>query len=264
LFTLIDFRGATSHFADPDFDGEPVQIYEPGERDPVAPPDNLPPPGNDGKTLPEKPGADETIVDGPPDITLPPPFGKVRKVYVDGVDVRIIAERVEYLDDNGKLITETLRDFTKKALKKRFTSLSDFLKRWKGAERKQAILEELEAEGLPLGPIGEELGKDLDPFDLICHVAFDKKPLTRRERAENVKKRDMFTKYGPQARAVLDALLTKYADEGVLNLDDANVLKISPFNAMGSVVQLIKAFGDLHGFERAVHELQSVLYQEVA
>ena len=123
--------------------------------------------------------------------------------------LRIIAERVEYLDENGKLVTESLRDFTKKALKKRFASLDDFLKRWKAAERKQAIIEELEAEGLPLDPIAEELGKDLDPFDLICHVAFDRKPLTRRERAENVKKRDVFTKYGPQARAVLDALLAK-------------------------------------------------------
>jgi len=171
---------------------------------------------------------------------------------------------VEYLDENGKLVTESLRDFTKKALKKHFASLNDFLKRWKAAERKQAIFEELEAEGLPLDPIAEELGKDLDPFDLICHVAFDKKPLTRRERAENVKKRDVFTKYGPQARAVLDALLAKYADEGVLNLDDANVLRIPPFSEMGSVVQLVCAFGGKEGFDQAIHELQSALYQETA
>ncbi len=264
-FTLIDFRGATSHFADPDFDGEPVQIYEPGDGDPIAPPDDMPSTNEDGETLPDKPGADETIVDGaPPDISIPSGEQRQKKIYVDGVGATIIAERVEYLDENGKLVTESLRDFTKAALKKRFASLDDFLKRWKAAERKQAIVEELEAEGLPLDPIAEELGKDLDPFDLICHVAFDKKPLTRRERAENVKKRDVFTKYGPQARAVLDALLAKYADEGVLNLDDANVLKIAPFSAMGSVVQLIKAFGDRQGFERAVHELQSALYQEVA
>ena len=212
----------------------------------------------------EKPGADETIVDGPPDIGLPLSGGKIRKIYVDGVDVRIIAERVEYLDENGKLVTESLRDFTKAALKKRFVSLDDFLKRWKAAERKQAIVEELEAEGLPLYAIADELDKNLDPFDLICHVAFDKKPLTRRERAENVKKRDVFTKYGPQARAVLDALLAKYADEGVLNLDDANVLKIAPFTGMGTPMQLIKAFGGRQGFEQAVHELQSALYQEAA
>ncbi len=258
-FTLIDIRGATSHFADPEFDGDPVQIYEPGDGDPITPPDDAPPTGED---TPPTPGADETVVDQP---GLPfPPGDPVRKIYVDGVGARILAERVEYLDENGKLVTESLRDFTKTALKKRFASLDDFLKRWKSAERKQAIIEELEAEGLALDAITDELGKNLDPFDLICHVAFDKKPLTRRERAENVKERDVFTKYGPQARAVLDALLEKYRDEGVLNLDDANVLKIAPFSAMGSVVQLIKAFGGKEGFEKAVHELQDAIYQEAA
>lgn len=263
-FTLIDFRGATSHFADPDFDGEPVQIYEPGSADPVAPPDDVPPIGEDGETLPESPGDGETIIDGAPEWDPTGRGEKASKVYVDGIEVRVLAERIEYLDENGKLITESLKDFTKAALKKRFTSLDDFLKRWKAAERKQAIIEELEAEGLPLAPIAEELGRDLDPFDLICHVAFDKKPLTRRERAANVKKRDIFTRYSGQARAVLDALLAKYADEGVLNLDDANVLKVEPFTGMGTVVQLIKAFGDRQGFERAVHELQCALYQETA
>jgi type I restriction enzyme R subunit len=259
-FTLIDFRGATSHFADPDFDGDPVQIYEPGQGDPITPPDNAPPPGED--TIPPTPGNDETVVDQP---GFPlPPGEQVRKIYVDGVGARIVAERVEYLDANGKLVTESLRDFTKTALRKRFASLDDFLKRWKSAERKQAVIEELEAEGLDLDAITDELGKSLDPFDLICHVAFDKKPLTRRERADNVKKRDVFTTYGPQARAVLDALLEKYRDEGVLNLDDANVLKIAPFSAMGSVVQLINAFGGKEGFKKAVHELQDALYQETA
>jgi type I restriction enzyme, R subunit len=264
-FTLIDFRGATSHFADPDFDGEPVQIYEPGDGDSMTPPDDAPPVSDDDEPIPPTPEEAETIVDGlPPDIAILPGKEKRKKVYVDGVGATIIAERVEYLDENGKLVTETLRDFTKKALKKRFASLDDFLKRWKAAKRKQAIVEELEAEGLPLDPIAEDLGKDLDPFDLICHIAFDKKPLTRRERAENVKKRDVFTKYGPQARAVLDGLLAKYADDGVLNLDDANVLKLAPFNAMGSIVQLINAFGGKPKFDRAVQELQSALYQEAA
>ena len=261
-FTLIDFRGATSHFADPDFDGEPVQIYEPGEGDSIAPPnDNT---QGIGETEQENydPGEGEDIVDQP---GLPQPAGNTpRKIYVDGVGARILAERVEYLDENGKLVTESLRDFTKTALKKRFATLDDFLKRWKSAERKQVIVEELEAEGLALDAITDEVGKNLDPFDLICHVAFDKKPLSRRERAENVKKRDVFTKYGPQARAVLDALLEKYRDEGVLNLDDANVLKVTPFTAMGSVIQLINAFGGKEDFEKAVHEMQDALYQETA
>jgi len=148
------------------------------------------------------------------------------------------------------------------ALKKRFASLDAFLRRWRAAERKQAIVEELAAEGLPLDPLAEEVGKDLDPFDLICHVAFDRPPLTRRERAQNVRKRDVFARYGPQARAVLDALLTKYQDEGVLNLDDPRVLSIPPFDAMGTPLQLIRQFGTRDDFERAVHELQAALYKE--
>lgn len=264
FFTLIDFRGATNHFSDPDFDGAPLQIYEPRDSQPIAPPDDMPSVDEGGEKVSDKPGSDETIIDGLPDILLPSTVRRARKVYVDGVTATVIADRVEYLDEDGKLVTESLRDFTKKALRRRFASLDDFLKRWKATERKQAIIDELDAEGLPLDTIGEELGKDLDPFDLICHIAFDKKPLTRRERADSVRKRDVFTKYGAQARAVLDALLAKYADQGVLNLDDTNVLRIPPLTALGTPLQLIRAFGDLHGFEQAVHALQSALYQEVA
>jgi len=263
-FTLMDFRGATSHFADPEFDGAPAQIYSPGEADPITPPDTKPVADDDEEPIPWKPGDDETIVDAPPDIGIGGVEDATRKVYVDGVNVAIIAERVEYLDEDGKLITESLRDFTKKALNKRFASLDAFLRRWKETDRKQAILEELSAEGLLLEPISEELGKQFDAFDLICHVAFDRPPLTRRERAENVRKRDVFTKYGPQARAVLDALLTKYQDDGVLDLDDPRILQIAPFDAMGTPVQLIREFGGREEFEQAVHELQSALYQEAA
>ena len=213
-FTLMDFRGATSHFADPDFDGEPVQIYEPGDGDPIIPPDDVPPADDKDDPIPPEPGDDETIVDEPPGIAQPITSGGVRKVYVDGVDAAIVAERVEYLDENGKLVTESLRDFTKKALRKHFASLDDFLKRWKAAERTQAIVEELEAEGLPLDVIAGELGKDLDPFDLICHVAFDAKPLTRRERADSVKKRDVFnqvrgTERGPYSTRCWPSMRTR-------------------------------------------------------
>jgi type I restriction enzyme, R subunit len=264
-FTLMDFRGATSHFADPDFDGEPVQIYTPGADDPIAPPDTPPVADTDEARLPPSPADDEVIVDGAlPDISIQSGGEKRRKVIVDGVGATILTERVEYLDENGKLVTESLRDFTRKALKKRFTSLDDFLTRWNSAERKQAIIEQLEAEGLSLDPLAEETGKDLDAFDLICHVAFDRPPLTRRERADNVRKRDVFTKYGPQARAVLEALLQKYQDQGIINLDDPRVLQIPPFDIMGTPLQLIKHFGARADFERAVHELQSALYQEAA
>jgi len=262
-FTLIDFRGATNHFADPDFDGEPVQIYSPEDGDPMAPPDGVPVVDDDGNPLPPTLEADEIVVQDPLALDSSEPM-KQRKIYVDGVDVKILAERVQYLDAEGNLITESLRDFTKKALRKRYATLADFLKRWKSAERKSAILEELEAEDFPIATIQQELDKDLDPFDLICHIAFDRKPLTRRERTENVKKRDVFTKYGPKARAVLNALLDKYRDEGILNLDDPTLFKVSPFTSMGSVVQLIKEFGDRSAFERAVHELQNELYQDIA
>jgi type I restriction enzyme R subunit len=262
-FTLIDFRGATSHFADPEFDGDPVQIYEAGQNDPIVPPDDVPPTDENGEPLPPEPGEDEVIVDAP-DININTDEEAPRKIYVDGVGATIVAERVEYLDENGNLVTETLRDFTKRALKKRFASLDEFLTRWKSSERKQAIIEELENEGLSLDPLAEEVGKDLDPFDLICHVAFDQPALTRRERAENVRKRHVFTKYGLQARAVLEALLQKYQDQGVIDLGDPRILQIPPLAAMGTPFQLMKHFGTRADFMSAVQELQTALYQKVA
>jgi type I restriction enzyme, R subunit len=263
-FTLMDFRGATSHFADPEFDGEPVQIYEPGEFDPITPPEEDVQSDDPDDPIPSEPGPDETVVDAPPDITIQTSLTENRKVYVDGVSVTVMAERVEYLDADGKLVTESLRDFTKKALKARFASLDEFLKRWNETERKQAIIDELAEEGLLLDPLADEVGKGFDAFDLICHVAFDRPPLTRQERADSVKKRDVFTRYGPQARAVLDALLAKYQDEGVLNLDDPRILQIPPFDRMGTPVQLIRQFGNRADFEHAIHDLQTALYEEVA
>ena len=256
-FTLMDFRKASGLFADPEFDGEPEQIYEPGPDDPVVPPD--PPPNG-----PDGPAEDEVIVDDWDDPPDPPPTGPLKKIYVDGIEANVVAERVQYLDRNGKLITESLRDFTRRALRKRFASLDDFLNRWNGEERKQTILDEMGSSGLPLAEILRELGKDLDPFDLICHIAFGAEPMTRRERAERVKKRDLFTQYAGKARAVLDALLDKYADQGVLNLDDGRVLTIPPLDSLGTPLELVRAFGGKPGFERAVHDLQSELYRESA
>ncbi|WP_347917473.1 EcoAI/FtnUII family type I restriction enzme subunit R [Paracoccus marcusii] len=265
-FTVMDFRGSTSHFADPEFDGEPVQIYQPGPDDPITPPDDAPQSNDDGNPIPPQPGDDETVLADPTGMTTGGggSGNPIRKIYVDGVGAQIVAERVEYLDETGKLVTESLRDYTRKALQKQFTSLDSFLRRWNSEQRKEAVIEELEAEGLPLDMIATELGTDLDPFDLICHIAFDAKPLTRQERAANVMKRDVFTKFGPQARAVLEALLEKYADEGVINLDDLGVLKIAPFSCMGSVLELIRAFGGKPGFEQAVRDLQSAIYEESA
>ena len=266
-FTLVDFRGASSHFADKDFDGDPVQIYEPGEHDPPEPPEvtvdmEPPEPGLDDDDAEEE----EVLVDAPPHdepgVTPPPP---PPKIYIHGNPVTVLTERVEYLDSDGKLVTESLRDFSRKAIRAQYASLDQFLKRWRAAERKDAVISELAEEGLLLQPLLDEVGKDLDPFDLICHIAFDQPPLTRRERANNVKKRDVFTKYGPQARAVLEALLNKYQDEGIVGgLDNVKMLEIPPFNEMGTPFQLIKQFGTRAGFEHAVHELQAALYQESA
>lgn len=264
-FTLMDFRGATNHFADPDFDGEPVQIYTPTGTDPIVPPDDVPPPEGDEPPLPATPGPDETVLIDPVATLGQTGSGAPqRKIYVDGVAATIVAERVEYLDEHGRLITESLRDYTRKALKRRFASLDDFLKRWKTPEKKQAVLDELAAEGLPLDLVAAELGRDLDPFDLICHIAFDAKPLTRRERAEGVKKRDVWARYGATARAVLTALLDKYADDGLLDFDDPKILKINPFSQMGTEVELIRAFGKKQDYLKAMQDLQAALYDESA
>ena len=265
-FTLIDFRGAANHFADPDFDGMPIQVYEPDEDGPMAPPDDLPSNEEDGEPIPDEPSDDETVF-YPPSVEMP--LSSVAqpgssKIYVDGVPATIAYERIEYLNEKGELVTESLHCFTKKALKKHFISLDSFLLRWREEGHKQAILEELRNEGLDIQLISEELGYDLDPFDLICHIAFDRKPLTRKERAHNVKKRDPFSKYGEQARAVLDGLLEKYSDEGVIDLNNVNILRIIPFSRLGTPVQLMEAFGGKENFEQAVYELQSEIYREAA
>ncbi|WIV52270.1 DEAD/DEAH box helicase family protein [Marivivens sp. LCG002] len=265
-FTLIDFRGATNHFADPDFDGEPVQIYVPAEGSKMVPPEN--------DTEPNATEHEPTAFIDPvsPDPTHsgelgqnePEPLKPRDKIYIDGIAVTIVTERVEYLDADGRLITESLQDFTRKHLTRRFASLNDFLNRWRSEDRKQVIIEELAEEGLDLEAIGHEIDAELDPFDLVCHVAFGAKPLTRKERAENVKKKDVFNRYGEKARVVLEALLDKYADEGLLNLDDSNILQINPFSQLGTPMELMRAFGQKPDYLRAVHDLQNALYEESA
>ena len=258
-FTLVDFRRATNHFADPDFDGDPVQIYQPGESDPPLPPEV---PGTDetGHSLPYTPGDDETVIDqpGPPDTGGP---DRPRKYYVKERTVSVVLERVEYLDADGRLVTESLRDYSRNTIRRNFTSLDAFLRRWREAERKESVIDELAEEGLLLDPLQQEVGKDLDPFDLICHIAFDQPPLSRRDRANNVTKRDVFGKYGPQARAVLEALLAKYQDEGIVSdLDNVKVLEIPPFTTMGTPIEIIRQFGSKAAFVDAVHEMQDALY----
>jgi len=217
FFTIMDFKKATTLFADPDFDGEPVVIYEPDEDDDPIPPD--PDGGNTGGG-----GDDET--------------GGEQKIVVSGVPVRIIAERVQFIGPDGKLVTESYREFAKKQVQAEFASLNDFIRRWNEADRKQAIIDELEQHGVILKNLAAEVSNDLDPFDLILHVAYDQRPLSRKERAEKVRKRNYFAKYSGTARAVLEALLEKYQDEGVIDLGEPSVLRIAPFAQLGTPVLL--------------------------
>jgi type I restriction enzyme R subunit len=257
-FTIMDFRKATELFADPDFDGEPVQIYEPEPGDDPVPPDG-PDEGGTKEGGEERPDEDVIVDPEPPDTG--DGGGKRSKYYVNDVPVFVINERVQYYGPDGKLITESLRDYTKKNVLREFASLDNFLTMWKAAEKKQVIIDELQDKGIFFEALAEEVGKDLDPFDLICHVAFGQKPLTRKERASNVRKQNYFTEYGETARTVLDALLDKYADEGIRNVEQMDVLKITPFDRFGSPVEIIKSFGGKEKYTTALRELESHLYE---
>ena len=253
-FTILDFKRATELFADKDFDGEPVQIYEPRPGDPIDPPE---PPG-------DAPGAG---IGGPDDGALPGPGmtqgGDVapRRYIVGGaVNVAVARERVQYLDAEGKLVTEGLRDYTRINLGKAYDSLDDFLQAWSSAERKAVLIEELQRQGVFLDALAEEVGKDLDPFDLLLHVAYDLPPLTRRQRAMRVRQRNVFTQYGPVARKVLDTLLDKYADEGITTIESNEVLRVQPFSDLGTPVELIRSFGGRAQYLQALATLERELY----
>ncbi len=260
-FTIMDFKKATELFADPAFDGDPVMIYEPqGDESPV-PPDDVPAIILDENGNPIAP--DDGGGEGDPGLV---DFGdnesgtrRVRYVLGD-VTVYVVAERVQYYGPEGKLITESLKDYTRQTVRKDYSSLDEFLRRWTKAERKAAILHELEEHGVLLEPLAEEVGKDFDVFDLICHVVFDQPPLTRRERAEQVKKRNYFAKYGEQARKVLESLLEKYADTGIENIEDIKILTLDPFKNMGTASELVSAFGGKQAYIAALHELETNLY----
>ena len=262
-FTIIDFKKATELFADPDFDGDPVQIYEPsGDQSPVPPdvPFDL---ESDNGAIYSEPGEGQDWIG----VAEPEPVEKtsgIRRYVVEGVEVKVAAERVQYFDANGKLITESLKDYTRKALAREYASLDDFLRRWSSTEKKQAIIDELSEQGVFFDALAEEIGrhsgKAFDPFDLVYHVAWDMPPLTRKERAEQVKKRNYFTRYGEQARCVLEALLDKYADEGVAHIEETQILTIAPFTEFGTPLEIIRAFGGLDQYQQAVNELEQALY----
>lgn len=243
-FTIMDFKKATVHFKDPEFDGEPVVIYNPGSDDYPVPPDPI-----------DDENGGSVVQD--PEI----PYD--RKIIVSGVPVKIKNERIEYLGEDGQLVTESYKDFSKKQVKKEFASLDDFLRIWDDASKKQVIIDLLEEHGVVLENLAELVGKEYGDFDLICHIAFGQPPLTRKERASNVKKRDYFTKYGQQAKAVLNGLLEMYADKGVMSIENAKVLKLKPFSDIGTPMEIINdIFGGKDNYETAIKELEHELFKE--
>ena len=260
-FTILDFRNVTDLFADKEFDGDPIRI-KPVSQD------------TDLITIIDEEETDDTTItdnDGEkidfvkPDVRKPQVNedreNYRKKIYVNGIDVSVLISREMYFDNNGKPITTSLKDHTKEIIKGQFASLDDFLQKWNNAEKKEVIIKELQEEGVMIEALQEAVDRDVDLFDLICHVAFDQPPLTRKERANNVKKRNYFTKYGEQARRVLETLLDKYTDEGVTNLESLEVLKVKPLADYGSPMEIINEFGNKENYLKAIKELEVELYK---
>nr|WP_303740822.1 DEAD/DEAH box helicase family protein [Lutispora saccharofermentans] len=257
-FTIIDFRGVTKLFADPDFDGDPVSVKTTTGEIPTEEEETV---DGQGELGGDQESEGDYGGDIPPEIIDGGDINEIpAKYYVNDVPVKVIHERVYYYDKDGKLITESLISYTRKNIKNEFKTLDEFLIKWNESERKEAILKELEERGVLLEELKDEVGKDLDPFDLICHVAFDMPPLTRKERANNVKKRNYFTKYGESAREVLEALLEKYADEGIENLENLEILKVPDFKRFGSPIEIVKRFGGKKKYLEAIKELEKEIY----
>lgn len=264
-FTIMDFRNSSRLFADPAFDGRPEVVIDLDGDDPVDEPD---PPIDEG----EEGAVEDTGNDGVKEDNGEygtgdtPPFNdegedKPRKYYIGDVTVRVLSERVQYVDKDGKLITESLTDYTKKNILEQYARLDDFLRTWTEAEKKQAIIDELQDSGVLLDAVREEMGKtELDDFDLICHLAYDKPPLTKKERAENVKKRNYLYKYSDVAQQVIEALLDKYANDGIKEIEDTKVLQLKEFAKIGSPMKIVKAFGGKEAYIKAVKELENEIY----
>ncbi len=281
-FTIMDFKKATERFADKDFDGEPVQIFKPKPGEPIIPPEDEPenPEGEGGGGgIEEDP---PIITDPPSEITPepepepippggsdegdpePPPESPRIKYHVKGQAFKVTKYRVQHLDVSGKLVTESMHDYTKQCVVKQYASMDDFLRKWSAADKKKAIIDELTELGVfwqeLQDNVGEKLGTELDPFDLICHIAFDRPALTRRERANNVKKRNYFSQYEGVARQVLETLLDKYADVGIEPVEDMTILTDQAFSQIGAPIELVRAFGGKSQYQKAFKELEAQLY----
>lgn len=271
-FTILDFKKATELFADERFDGIPEKVME-------ATPDDISDPDSGfNETLEEETPdvfADEDIngADEDPATYTTSTMGgsgplpeeednRVRKFHINGVTVGVVSQRVQYYDADGRLVTESFKDYTRKTVLKECASLDDFVRKWQDADHKAAVIKELELQGILWDVLAEEVGKDLDPFDMLCHVVYGQPPLTRKERADNVRKRNYFTKYSDAAQTVLSNLLDKYADAGVEEIENIQVLKLKPFDQMGTLQEIITdGFGDKGTYMQAVSDLESEIYQ---
>ena len=244
-FTIMDFKKATELFYDADFDGEPVIIYEPTDDDDPLPPD------------PEPEPEDDVYIDDGED--KEPRI----KTYASSVSARIISERLLVREEGGELITESYRNYSKRTITEDYRSLDDFLKSWNSTNKKKEIIDELEKKGLLIEQLALEVGKEFGYFDLICHIAYDQPPLTRKERAQNVKKRNYFAKYSEQAKDVLNALLDKYEDEGITAIETGKVLRLKPFDQIGTPMEIVNdVFGGKQHYDNAINELEQQLYQQ--
>lgn len=262
-FTILDFRNVTDLFADPEFDGDPIRVKPVTEDTDLS--NIVDEEENDTSPIIDEISGEEIEIE--PEIRYPEPqttTDKVneprQKVYVNGVDVSILISREMYFDNDGKPITTSLKDHTKELIKGQYASLNDFLNKWNNTDKKEIIIKELEEQGVLVDALRDAVNREVDLFDLICHVAFDQPPLTRQERANNVKKRDYFTKYGNEVRKVLESLLDKYADEGVTNIESLDILKVKPLTDFGSPMEIIKQFGSKAKYLEAVKELEYELY----
>ena len=263
-FTILDFRNATDLFADPEFDGEPIRIKPVSEDSDLS--IIVDEEEQNASPIIDDITGEEIFIERP---TVPYPEGSETsevdepglKIYVNGVDVSILISRELYFDQHGKPIATSLKDHTKEIIKGQYASLNDFINRWNSTDQKTVIIEELQQQGVLVEALYDAVNREVDLFDLICHVAFDQPPMTRKERANNVKKRNYFTKYGDQARKVLQILLDKYADEGISDLESMEVLKVKPFTDYGSPMEIVKTFGSKKEYLKAVHELETELYK---
>lgn len=245
-FTIMDFRNACRLFADPEFDGNPIVVID------------------DGGDNPDVPNEDPSVTDDPPyngNGGGDEPSEPHHKFRVRGVEVTILNERVLYYDKDGKLITESVTDYSKKNILGEYATLDSFLRAWNSEEKKQAIIDELQERGVLLEALREASGnKDIDDFDLICHIAYDKAPLTKAERANNVRKRGYLYKYSGLAQEVLSALLDKYMNEGIQDIENIEILSNDPFRQFGTPMKIAKLFGGKAGYQNAIKELQNEIY----